>query len=711
MRDDLTAAEKRTRALLRKHRHDAPTINILGVILKRQGKLKQAMTFFKKAIKLQPNYVTPWINMGQVYIDLHDAPNAIEMFAKVVKINDKETEHHRLLAMAYRLNGEYEKGLQQLTLARRIRSDVKIELEGIYNLIIQKKYSAALESTETLFQANPSNPDVMFARAVCLEKNGLFEQSFAAWKQIILLDPKKPLPFVAMGKLLTKSNRERANACFRKAAELAPNNPEVLIELCNSLNRSRYGNEAAHIQEAYTLAHKLVRMNRPILPMAEVLFNIFVRAADYESLALLGDQHQLSCYWVNNLNVATLHLQLGRVITLEDRIKLLESHRVWGRKIEHIAAQHPVKLAKIRTPHEKIRIGFMSSDLRDHPILYFVLPIIELYDRNKFELYCYSYNSLAADKAQEYIATKVDKFLCDPTLSDREAAQKIADDQLDILFDLGGSTAMNKLEVMAYKPAPIQVSWLGYPHSSGLSTVDYILCDPYIAPEDKRLLIEKPMILPETWVAIHESCLKAPIVSQIPQDRKSFLTLGTMNNPYKYTPEAFKLWGEIMQQVPNSKFLFVRPEGGAPTFRQNVCKEFAKYGIDENRILFIPVRGKHRPYYNEIDIALDPFPHVGGTTTCEALGMGVPTITKVGPAFFERLSYSNLSNVGLGDLCAFNDEEYISKTLSLIEDIERRRYLRQHLRQQMLDSPLGQTTRFVRNFEKAIEEVLNRGQA
>lgn len=704
---NLIEAEAKLQVLLRQHPRDLPTINLLGIVLKRQGKFEQAITLFKQAIKLQPSNPAPWMNLGKTYIELRDGLKAVETFSKVVKLNHNDPEHHRFLACAYRLNGEFEKGLEQLQIALSEHPEnIQLELEIIYILLTQKKYAAALQAAEILYKAYPTNFEVMFAHAVCFEKNGQYDQAFAAWKQVMVLDPDKPMPFVAVGKLWAKKNRERANMCFRHAVKLAPNNPEILAELCNSLNRSRYGSEAAHIQEAYTLAYQLVRIGKPILSIAETLFNIFVRTADYESLALLGKQDKLSRYWVNSLNVATLHLQLGRVITQQDRIQLLEFHREWGRKIEKIAAQHPLQLPPVRSKRDKIRVGLMSSDLRDHPVLYFVLPIIEQYDRSKFEFYCYSYNSLPVDKAQTYVASKVDKFLCLPNISDRDAAQTIANDQLDILFELGGATAMNKLEVMAFKPAPVQVSWLGYIHSSGLSTIDYLLGDPHILPEDKSLILEKPMIMPETWVTMHKSCFITPIIPQIPQDRKGYLTFGTMNNPYKYTPEAFKIWAEIMQRVPDSRFLFVRPEGGALAFRTNVTKEFGKYGINAERILFIPIRGKHLSYYNEIDIALDTFPHVGGTTTCETIGMGVPVITKVGPAFFERLSYSNLTNAGLGDLCVFSEQEYIDKTLALVEDIERRRYLRQHLRQQVLDSPLGQTTRFVRNFEKLIEGVI-----
>jgi predicted O-linked N-acetylglucosamine transferase (SPINDLY family) len=350
----------------------------------------------------------------------------------------------------------------------------------------------------------------------------------------------------------------------------------------------------------------------------------------------------------------------------------------------------------------------MSSDLRDHPVAYFALPIFERYDRDQYEIFCYSFYPQPPDRVQASIQKTVTGFRHMLQATDREIAQRIHDDGIDILFELGGSTRYNRLDVLAYKPAPRQVSWLGYPHSAGIEAIDHILVDPYINPPDPKLLIEKPFIVPESWVVMGKLGFREiPIEPSIPEDRAGVLTFGTMNNPYKYTPELFRLWAEVMRQVPASRFLFVRPEAGAATFRRNICGEFARHGIEADRIDFESVRGRHMPHYNRIDIALDTAPHTGGTTTCEALWMGVPTVSLVGPAFFERLSYSNLSNAGLGDLCAFSREDYVKKAAALAEDKIRRRELRQGLRALIPTTPLGDAERWVRNLEATIARTLH----
>jgi predicted O-linked N-acetylglucosamine transferase (SPINDLY family) len=287
-----------------------------------------------------------------------------------------------------------------------------------------------------------------------------------------------------------------------------------------------------------------------------------------------------------------------------------------------------------------------------------------------------------------------------PNMPEKDIARRIADDSLDILFELGGSTHLNRLEVMAHQPAPIQVSWLGYPHSSGLSRIGHILVDPYLKPPDPRLLLEQPFEMPSSWVSLGRlGFADRPIQPGLPQERAGRITFGTMNNPYKYSAEAIALWAAVMRQVPDSRFLIVRPEAGVGTFRQGMARAFGRHGIAAERLAFVPVRGRHMVHYNEIDIALDTLPQTGGTTTCECLWMGVPTVSLVGPAFYERLSFSNLVNAGLHDLAVDSPDAYVAAALGLVADAERRRALRSGLRDTIRRSPLGDTVTWVRDFE------------
>jgi predicted O-linked N-acetylglucosamine transferase (SPINDLY family) len=340
---------------------------------------------------------------------------------------------------------------------------------------------------------------------------------------------------------------------------------------------------------------------------------------------------------------------------------------------------------------------------------YFALPLFEHIDSDRFEVFVYSYYTGAEpDGAQRFITSKVSTYRWWPEITVADAAQQIADDQLDMLIELGGSTHMNKLEVMAYKPAPRQASWLGYPHSAGLETIDYFVCDPYIAPPDPRLLIEKPLMLKHAWYPLSASAFREQPAAnpEPPIARNGYVTFGTANQPHKYTREGLQAWARIMARCPNSHFLFIRPEGSSPSFQSNIRRAFAAEGVEAGRIEFEPVRGAHLPHYNRIDISLDTFPQTGGTTTCESMWMGAPCVSLRGPAPYERLSWSVLSNLGLEDLCADSVEGYIDAAVALGNDPTRIAELRATMRERMRNSPLGQSTAWAADFYDAVEAAV-----
>ncbi len=403
-----------------------------------------------------------------------------------------------------------------------------------------------------------------------------------------------------------------------------------------------------------------------------------------------------------------LMAHLSRVRTPQDRHSLVDMHRSWGGLVTRAVSTRPIDHPRTRRPNGKIRVGFMSSDLRAHPVAYFALPLLEHYDRSRFEVYCYSFYQGEEDPTQKQITAWVDGFRWWPHIGDREAAQEIAKDELDMLIELGGSTHMNKLTVMAYKPAPLGASWVGYPHSAGLAEIDYLVVDPYVLPEDPALILEKPMLLPRTWYALGERAFRQEPAAnpQAPVERNGFVTFGTANNPYKYGREVLSAWARIVAAVPGSRFLFVRPESGSPAFRQNILAAFAREGVTADRVRFEAVRGRHLPFYNEMDISLDTFPQTGGTTTCESLWMGAPVVAQVGPAMFERLSYSVLMNLGLGDLCGRSTEDYVRIAVGLANDPERIAELRRTLRARMKASPLGDTRQFAVDYFDAIEKAV-----
>jgi protein O-GlcNAc transferase len=707
----LQEAEQEARAALSKRPKDFLLMNLLGIILKRQERYRDALKIFEKAAKLDPKSISPWVNSGNIYISLGEAAKAVKYFSKATQIEPKNGECFRLLASAYSRMGEYGKALQNLQ-AAVLRAPkhalVRADMCGVYYTM--HNYPKAALECEKALHLFPNDRTLLRTYGAILRKLGRIEEAMGVYNHMLSSQPNDVKTLLNLANLyyLSLEDREQANNLYARALEIEPGNAQVILRYADCLLNSRYGNEAEHIERAYQLALTLLSNSKTPWLYSNPLQAVLLRCADVEACALYSKGIGFSSNAVPD--VGELHNKLGRVKTMDDRFALMELHRKWGRHIEKNAAQHPVQRTGSRSKRDKIRIGFMSSDLRNHPVSYFTLPVIEGYDKSRFELYCYSFYPGDADSVQQLIMGHVDKFRLMPAHATRNIAQKIADDDLDILFELGGTTLLNKIDVCAYRPAPLQVSWLGYPHSSGLSAIDYIVVDPYINPEQEGLLIEKPFIMQESWVTLGRLGFIDIPLEEIPEEHQGFVTFGTMNNPYKYTAELFACWAAILQQVPNSKFLFVRPECAVSSFRRNIGKQFHLHGIEEERILFKAVRGKHMPEYNQIDIALDSFPHTGGTTSCETLWMGVPVVTLIGSSFFERLSYSNVSNAGLRDLCARSVEDYIAIAVQLAGDKTRRKKLKRELREQVRRNPLGQTERFVRNFETKISELV-RGQA
>ncbi|WP_270934076.1 tetratricopeptide repeat protein [Falsiroseomonas oryzae] len=688
---------------------DFALANALGVMLKRAGRLAEAVPVLEAAKRLDPRSVSPWQNLGNVHDLRGDFAAAAAAFAGGLKLDPRNAELWRLHGRVLRALNDQDGAMASLEKAFGLdprNREVAATLIGA--LLDAGATERALAAVGKLRAALPGDPMPEVMEGRILLRLGRIEEARAALEVVVARIPGERAANLLLARLHGDGDRRAANIALERAFAAHPDDAEVMDALVESLSRSRYDDEAAHLERAYVVAKRLMERHPDrVARFARSLRTVFQRVMDQDRLAATGTLAQLAPMWIAENRVSALHYELGQVETIEDRVRIVEWHRAWGRREQ--SAIRPVALPPRPAIHgaRKLRIGFMSSDLRNHPVTYFALPLLEQYDKDRVQVFCYSFYEGQRDAVQGHIEAKVDAFRWWPRRPSPEVADGIAQDELDMLFELGGSTAMNKLDVMAYRPARIGASWLGYPHSAGLEAIDYILTDPFIRPADPRLLIEKAFELPESWVALGRLGFNdsVPIEDGLPEERLGRLTFGTMNNPYKYTPRCLDAWAAVLRGVPGSRFLFVRPEGNAASFVANARAEFARRDVAPDRIDFVGIRGKHLPHYNSIDIALDSFPHVGGTTTCETLWMGVPTVTLVGPGFPERLSYSNLSNAGLGELCGFTAEEYVAKAVELAGDRAKRRQWRTGLRGMIRARPLGDTQRFVDAFYARAAEV------
>ena len=692
---------------------DFDLANLLGVMLKRSGRFAQALGMFELARKLRPRHVSAWVNMGNTHEVMGNFQAAGDAFGEAVRLEPRNAEFLRLQGVALFRQGRAETALRVLGRAVCLAPDnpqtFRAHVQILMKLGRSDEAAAAIERFRT---ARPDDPEATIMLARIRYTAGLIDEARALLGEVLAVHPghlsANLLLAQTCGDGVSADNRRMANDALRRALAANPDAWQAAERLVDSLSRSRHGSEAEHLEAAYAVACDLQdRHPERRLETARTLRTVFMRLMDMERMAATGRLGEILPVWQAQGKIAAVHYELGQVQSMEDRVALVEWHRQWGRGVMGgVTPVAPAAMPPVAS-RRKLRVGFMSSDLRNHPVGYFAYPLLSRYDRERFEVYCYSFYEGSPSPAQAQIGKQVAAYRWWPGRTSEQVAEGIAADGLDILFELGGSTAMNKLDVMAYRPARIGASWLGYPHSAGLETIDYIVVDPFIRPSDPRLLIERPFELPETWVVVgRNNFADVPIEGGLPEDRRGHLTFGTANNPYKFTEACVDCWAAVLRRVPDSHFLFLRPEAAAPSFKANARAAFAARNVDPGRLDFIGVRGEHLQHYNEIDIALDSLPHVGGTTTCEALWMGVPTVSLVGPGFAERLSYSNLSNAGLGDLAVFSSEDYVEKAASLAEDRARRLALRHGLRHMIAANPLGQVDRFVRNFYRKTQEVV-----
>ncbi|WP_051598421.1 hypothetical protein [Selenomonas ruminantium] len=358
---------------------------------------------------------------------------------------------------------------------------------------------------------------------------------------------------------------------------------------------------------------------------------------------------------------------------------------------------------KRRSNSNKIRIGYISPDLHFHVVAFFSYALLHDYDKRRFEVFCYT--NCEEDGASREFRTMVDHWQNVRGLPDRKVAEIVYGDKLDILVDLTGHTAWGFLQTMAYKPAPIQVSGIGYFDTIGLPAIDYFLADYYTdPPENDKYFVEKLLRLPHSHFCFmwHDNPHR-PVPA--PFQKNGYVTFGSFNNFSKVSDEMLVLWSKILAAVPDSRLFLKAAIFNNPYGKKLALARIEKAGIPRERLLMGEQEAKYLRAYDDMDIALDTYPYPGGGTTCDALYMGVPVITLVGERHNARFGYSLLMNAGVGELCAFSPEEYVAKAVELAMDKERLCKYHQIIRQMLLASPVMQAAAYMGEVEQVYTKI------
>lgn len=358
--------------------------------------------------------------------------------------------------------------------------------------------------------------------------------------------------------------------------------------------------------------------------------------------------------------------------------------------------------------HKKIRLGYISSDFRQHVCLLFFWTMLTNYNKEKFEVYVFS-RSPIEDKYSEYIKSKVDYWFNISTLHYPKAAKFIYDREIDILVDLAGHSAGNGLPILSYKPAPVQVCGIGYFATTGLQAVDYFLTDRYLVNDDtQNYFVEKLLVMPHSHFC-YTPLGDMPSVSEgAPCKRKGFVTFGSFNNLTKVNDEVLAAWRSILFQLPDSRLILKGSMLSCPEGKELMRQKLLALGLPEERFELQPFTLPYLEQYYDIDIALDTFPYPGGGTTCDALYMGVPVITLGDGSHGGNFGISLLKNIGLDECCTYSVQEYIERAVLLASDYDVLEFLHHGLRSMMNSSAVLDSNLYMRDLENGYSEILEK---
>ena len=530
---------------------------------------------------------------------------------------------------------------------------------------------------------------------LALQALGRFDEAVANYQRALQLEPNHAAIHNSLGSaLLALADVEPAIACFRRALALQPEYVEAWYNLGKALEAQPSFDEAA---ASYETALRL----RP--DYAEAHNNLGYVYQRQGRLDKAGKHFQRAfALHLNNVETYSNYLMFRQYTADYSPRESLADHRAFADRFETPLRVRWRRFDNTRDPARRLRIGFVSGDFRRHPVAYFLEGVLARLDRRQLHITLYSTNP-QTDALTERL--RRDCVWVDLTpYADDAAAQRIRDDGIDILVDLSGHTAHNRLLVFARKCAPVQVSWLGYWATTGLRAMDYFLCGPHEIPDAERdCFVERPWPLPHTRL-----CFTPPAavvaVNALPALAGPGVTFGCFNNPIKMGDAVVALWARILREVSSSRLLLKAQLFADARECDNVRARFAAHGIESGQLLLdgFSSRDDYLAAYHRVDIALDPFPFTGATTSLEGVWMGVPFITRRGGALVGRQGESILRNLALSDWIAADEDSYVAIARQKARDLAGLAQLRGGLRARLLGSPLCDAPRFARDLEAAL---------
>ena len=644
--------------------------NSLGVLLENMGEFQESGNCYQMAVQICPDFVQAWNNWGNVLQYLERLQEAEEKFKKALQKDPQIADIHLNLARTLYQKGDFEESKQSAQKALELNPDW-IEPYRILAYLFQQ--TAELVQSEEMcvraMQINPEDSEIYKIYGQVLSFQGRMQEAEEKLRRALRFNPDNTDIYLELGYVLFKEGKlEEVEFKLKKVLELTPENVDAYNQL-GLVERS-----TGRLKEA--------------LQNFEKTLNISPRNEAARSNLLF-----------------TMNYLPGMSAS-----RLRDAHEKW---CEDLAARHSPLVKGLFQTGEKfelpLRIGFVSGDFGKHPVGFFVYKLFHYHDRDKFRFYSYSQRPVQ-DELTAMFRECSEVWVEARGLEEENLCQRIQNDQIDVLFDLSGHTEHNRLSVFARRPAPVQITWAGYVGTIGLPTMDYLLADyVHVPPGHEDAYREEVLRMPAGFGYVPYAPPDYALdVGPLPAKTNGYVTFAVFQNPAKINDYVLALWAKIMRSVPGACLLLHYSGMDSNYNVSRIENALQECGVDSQRIL---CRGKlpHHELlasYNQVDITLDTHPYSGGLTTCESLWMGVPVVTLRGETFASRHSASHLTQVGLRELIAGGEEEYVSIAVDLATDQERLSELRASLRERMRNSPLFDGESWTRAFEDLILKTL-----
>ncbi len=576
-------------------------------------------------------------------------------------------EHLREDAMRYFKGGDYVNAAQAAaeSLAQRPEDADMLSILGVSKLMLGD-FADAARILEDCVRLAPGNPQANFNCGLALENSGCGDKAQDFYNAAIALQPDYVAPRNNLAGILCKlGHLSLAERTCREGLALSPDSTVLHCALADVLNAM------GQIPDAIKEYEDVV--------------------ASREDSATAFSDLLLCLLYMDSISPRSIY----------------ERHVAWAARYERPLLRPPP--AKTSTFGRRLRVGYLSGDFKRHSVAFFIEPVLACHNKNQFETFCYS-DSARSDLITERFKSIAENWREIASLSDEQVAEAMRADQLDILFDLAGHTG-RRLRVFAMKPAPTQISWIGYPATTGLSSIDYRISDVHADPPGAEAFhTERLLRLPDQFLVFSPPD-DAPPVGEAPCLRNGHLTFGSFNSMPKISDRCVALWASALKTVPESRLLLKNKALRDDGVRQRLLARFAREGVSPYRVRLLPFENSfsnHLETYSMVDVALDSYPYHGTTTTCEAMWMGVPTISLLGDRHCSRVALSLLSAVGLPSLAVNSQEEFAGLAQALTSDLGRLAAFKASLRNAMASSALCDAKRFTVQFEAELACVCAR---